>query len=64
MAVGGSQIHRLEAGGHGSLGMSTANPSVLRAFWELWNSTGNWMTEGQQWGLQGPSYPLPVVQGG
>ena len=28
-------------------------PSALSAFWELWDSTGNWMTTGQQWDLWG-----------
>lgn len=56
MVLAGSQTHRLEGGGHGSLGMSSA-------FGELWNSTGNWMMEAA-WGPQEPSCPPPVVQGG
>lgn len=50
-------------GAHGSLGKSTANPAVLRAFWELWN-TGNWMTEGATVGTPGAILPTSVVQGG
>lgn len=51
-------------GAHGSLGKSTANSAVLRAFWELWNSTGNWMTEGAAVGTPGAILRTPVVQGG
>lgn len=53
-----------QAGGQRQPGYGHCYPTVLRAFWELWNSTGNWVTRGQQWGPQGLSCPLCVTQDG